>query len=184
MASLIAKAASSIVICHKKSPLLTRCHIDGSEATFLWCCFIYVCMFSKYVMTTLKKPKNRNWPQENLALLKFIKVCSINCSCEGCKGFFKRTVRKDLSYACRDEKSCTIDKRQRNRCQYCRYMKCLAQGMNRDGEYQFPITICRYLDFAVILTSQSSNLICVIYDLLNVPCQDKFEPGISLSGFD
>ncbi|EFN76894.1 Retinoic acid receptor RXR-alpha-A [Harpegnathos saltator] len=47
-------------------------------------------------------------------------------SCEGCKGFFKRTVRKDLSYACREEKSCIIDKRQRNRCQYCRYQKCLT----------------------------------------------------------
>nr|XP_012232319.1 PREDICTED: retinoic acid receptor RXR isoform X5 [Linepithema humile] len=54
-------------------------------------------------------------------------------SCEGCKGFFKRTVRKDLTYACREEKSCTIDKRQRNRCQYCRYQKCLAMGMKREA---------------------------------------------------
>lgn len=41
-------------------------------------------------------------------------------SCEGCKGFFKRTVRKELVYACRENKACIIDKRQRNRCQYCR----------------------------------------------------------------
>ncbi|XP_043464013.1 retinoic acid receptor RXR-alpha-B isoform X1 [Leptopilina heterotoma] len=54
-------------------------------------------------------------------------------SCEGCKGFFKRTVRKDLSYACREEKTCIIDKRQRNRCQYCRYQKCLAMGMKREA---------------------------------------------------
>lgn len=54
-------------------------------------------------------------------------------SCEGCKGFFKRTVRKDLSYACREEKSCIIDKRQRNRCQYCRYQKCLTMGMKREA---------------------------------------------------
>ncbi|XP_050497755.1 retinoic acid receptor RXR-alpha-B [Diabrotica virgifera virgifera] len=54
-------------------------------------------------------------------------------SCEGCKGFFKRTVRKDLSYACREEKNCIIDKRQRNRCQYCRYQKCLAMGMKREA---------------------------------------------------
>lgn len=54
-------------------------------------------------------------------------------SCEGCKGFFKRTVRKDLTYACRDDKNCMIDKRQRNRCQYCRYMKCLASGMKREA---------------------------------------------------
>uniref|UniRef100_H3BHI5 Retinoid X receptor alpha n=1 Tax=Latimeria chalumnae TaxID=7897 RepID=H3BHI5_LATCH len=53
-------------------------------------------------------------------------------SCEGCKGFFKRTVRKDLSYTCRDNKDCLIDKRQRNRCQYCRYQKCLAMGMKRE----------------------------------------------------
>ncbi|XP_018900480.1 retinoic acid receptor RXR isoform X2 [Bemisia tabaci] len=54
-------------------------------------------------------------------------------SCEGCKGFFKRTVRKDLSYACREEKNCLIDKRQRNRCQYCRYKKCLSMGMKREA---------------------------------------------------
>ncbi|XP_058613248.1 retinoic acid receptor RXR-alpha-A isoform X2 [Onychostoma macrolepis] len=53
-------------------------------------------------------------------------------SCEGCKGFFKRTVRKDLTYTCRDSKDCIIDKRQRNRCQYCRYQKCLAMGMKRE----------------------------------------------------
>ncbi|KAF6716058.1 Retinoic acid receptor RXR-alpha-A [Oryzias melastigma] len=54
-------------------------------------------------------------------------------SCEGCKGFFKRTVRKDLTYTCRDNKDCIIDKRQRNRCQYCRYQKCLAMGMKREA---------------------------------------------------
>ncbi|PRD32159.1 UNVERIFIED_CONTAM: rxraa [Trichonephila clavipes] len=54
-------------------------------------------------------------------------------SCEGCKGFFKRTVRKDLSYACREDRNCIIDKRQRNRCQYCRYQKCLAMGMKREA---------------------------------------------------
>ncbi|CRK90076.1 CLUMA_CG003795, isoform A [Clunio marinus] len=54
-------------------------------------------------------------------------------SCEGCKGFFKRTVRKDLSYACREDKNCVIDKKQRNRCQYCRYQKCLNCGMKREA---------------------------------------------------
>ncbi|GAB5583723.1 retinoic acid receptor RXR-gamma isoform X3 [Prionailurus iriomotensis] len=54
-------------------------------------------------------------------------------SCEGCKGFFKRTIRKDLMYTCRDNKDCLIDKRQRNRCQYCRYQKCLVMGMKREA---------------------------------------------------
>lgn len=54
-------------------------------------------------------------------------------SCEGCKGFFKRTVRKNLTFSCREERNCVIDKRQRNRCQYCRYQKCLATGMRREA---------------------------------------------------
>lgn len=54
-------------------------------------------------------------------------------SCEGCKGFFKRTVRKDITYSCRSSGSCLIDMRQRNRCQFCRYQKCLRQGMKREA---------------------------------------------------
>ncbi|KHN86367.1 Retinoic acid receptor RXR-alpha-A [Toxocara canis] len=54
-------------------------------------------------------------------------------SCEGCKGFFKRTVRKDLTYSCRENRNCVIDKRQRNRCQYCRYRKCENMGMKREA---------------------------------------------------
>ncbi|VBB33223.1 unnamed protein product, partial [Acanthocheilonema viteae] len=54
-------------------------------------------------------------------------------SCEGCKGFFKRTVRKDLIYLCRENRNCIIDKRQRNRCQYCRYRKCQSMGMKREA---------------------------------------------------
>ena len=49
------------------------------------------------------------------------------------QGFFKRTVRKELSYACREDKQCLIDKRQRNRCQFCRYNKCIAMGMKREA---------------------------------------------------
>ncbi|EDV27625.1 uncharacterized protein TRIADDRAFT_49897 [Trichoplax adhaerens] len=54
-------------------------------------------------------------------------------SCEGCKGFFKRTVRKNLTYTCRDNRNCDIDKKQRNRCQYCRYQKCLQVGMKQEA---------------------------------------------------
>ncbi|XP_071818136.1 orphan steroid hormone receptor 2-like isoform X2 [Apostichopus japonicus] len=54
-------------------------------------------------------------------------------SCEGCKGFFKRSIRKSLGYTCRGTKECQIIKHNRNRCQYCRLQKCLAMGMKSDS---------------------------------------------------
>ncbi|XP_052078939.1 orphan steroid hormone receptor 2-like [Mytilus californianus] len=57
-------------------------------------------------------------------------------SCEGCKGFFKRSIRKQLGYACRGGKDCPINKPHRNRCQYCRLQKCLAVGMRAESVQQ------------------------------------------------
>ncbi|XP_064646765.1 retinoic acid receptor alpha-A-like isoform X2 [Lineus longissimus] len=54
-------------------------------------------------------------------------------SCEGCKGFFRRSVQKNMQYTCHKEKTCVINKVTRNRCQYCRLMKCFAKGMSKDG---------------------------------------------------
>lgn len=50
-------------------------------------------------------------------------------SCEGCKGFFKRSVRKNVKYTCLGSNSCIVNKTMRNRCQSCRWQKCLAAGM-------------------------------------------------------
>uniref|UniRef100_A0A672ISW5 Nuclear receptor subfamily 4 group A member 2 n=1 Tax=Salarias fasciatus TaxID=181472 RepID=A0A672ISW5_SALFA len=53
-------------------------------------------------------------------------------TCEGCKGFFKRTVQKNAQYVCVSAQSCPVDKRRRNRCQFCRFQKCLSVGMVRE----------------------------------------------------
>ena len=53
-------------------------------------------------------------------------------TCEGCKGFFKRTVQKNAKYVCLADKNCPVDKRRRNRCQFCRFQKCLAVGMVKE----------------------------------------------------
>ncbi|XP_015742357.1 nuclear receptor subfamily 4 group A member 1 [Coturnix japonica] len=53
-------------------------------------------------------------------------------TCEGCKGFFKRTVQKNAKYVCLANKNCPVDKRRRNRCQFCRFQKCLAVGMVKE----------------------------------------------------
>lgn len=56
-------------------------------------------------------------------------------TCEGCKSFFKRSVRRNLSYSCRASRQCPIDQHHRNQCQYCRLRKCLKMGMRREGEF-------------------------------------------------
>uniref|UniRef100_H3BH35 Nuclear receptor subfamily 6 group A member 1 n=1 Tax=Latimeria chalumnae TaxID=7897 RepID=H3BH35_LATCH len=52
-------------------------------------------------------------------------------SCEGCKGFFKRSICNKRVYRCSRDKNCVMSRKQRNRCQYCRLLKCLQMGMNR-----------------------------------------------------
>ncbi|XP_038047838.1 ecdysone-induced protein 78C-like isoform X2 [Patiria miniata] len=55
-------------------------------------------------------------------------------ACEGCKGFFRRSSKRDKEYTCRHGNGhCTIGRMNRNRCQHCRFKKCLAVGMSREG---------------------------------------------------
>ncbi|KAJ7307395.1 hypothetical protein JRQ81_009411 [Phrynocephalus forsythii] len=53
-------------------------------------------------------------------------------TCEGCKGFFRRTVLKGTRSTCAFTRSCAITKAKRRQCQACRYQKCLAVGMKKD----------------------------------------------------
>ncbi|TNN51652.1 Nuclear receptor ROR-alpha [Liparis tanakae] len=55
-------------------------------------------------------------------------------TCEGCKGFFRRSQQSNAAYSCPRQKNCLIDRTSRNRCQHCRLQKCLAVGMSRDGK--------------------------------------------------
>uniref|UniRef100_A0A665WT42 RAR-related orphan receptor C a n=1 Tax=Echeneis naucrates TaxID=173247 RepID=A0A665WT42_ECHNA len=54
-------------------------------------------------------------------------------TCEGCKGFFRRSQQSNAVYSCPRQKDCLIDRMSRNRCQHCRLQKCLAVGMSRDA---------------------------------------------------
>ncbi|XP_078468544.1 photoreceptor-specific nuclear receptor [Lampetra planeri] len=55
-------------------------------------------------------------------------------ACNGCSGFFKRSVRRKLIYRCQASTGlCTVDKAHRNQCQACRLRKCLHAGMNKDA---------------------------------------------------
>ncbi|VDM53523.1 unnamed protein product [Angiostrongylus costaricensis] len=61
-------------------------------------------------------------------------------TCEGCKGFFRRSQSSVTNYQCPRQKNCTKNSQQyeilrvnRNRCQYCRLKKCMELGMSRDA---------------------------------------------------
>ncbi|XP_037604979.1 nuclear receptor ROR-alpha A-like isoform X2 [Sebastes umbrosus] len=54
-------------------------------------------------------------------------------TCEGCKGFFRRSQQSNAAYSCPRQKNCLIDRTSRNRCQHCRLQKCLTVGMSRDA---------------------------------------------------
>uniref|UniRef100_A0A3Q0KSN7 Photoreceptor-specific nuclear receptor related n=1 Tax=Schistosoma mansoni TaxID=6183 RepID=A0A3Q0KSN7_SCHMA len=55
-------------------------------------------------------------------------------ACNGCSGFFKRSVRRKLIYRCQAGNGlCIIDKAHRNQCQACRMKKCIRMGMNKDA---------------------------------------------------
>ncbi|XP_071273450.1 nuclear receptor subfamily 1 group I member 3 [Agelaius tricolor] len=53
-------------------------------------------------------------------------------SCEGCKGFFRRSILKGVRFTCPLARRCPVTKAKRRQCQACRLQKCLDVGMRRD----------------------------------------------------
>ena len=80
-----------------------------------------------------QKPKITN----DLSKTPLFQVCGDTSSgkhygilaCNGCSGFFKRSVRRRLIYRCQAGTGmCMIDKAHRNQCQACRYILLILKG--------------------------------------------------------
>ena len=101
-------------------------------------------------------PENKMSPGIQMESFQFCSICSDRAtgkhygaaSCDGCKGFFRRSVRKNHVYTCRFSRSCTIDKDKRNQCRFCRLRKCFRAGMKKEGklivhrEYNGAVRLC------------------------------------------
>ncbi|XP_048002294.1 probable nuclear hormone receptor HR3 isoform X7 [Leguminivora glycinivorella] len=97
-------------------------------------------MFGSSMNTMFMDKKAANSIRAQIEIIP-CKVCGDKSSgvhygvitCEGCKGFFRRSQSTVVNYQCPRNKACVVDRVNRNRCQYCRLQKCLKLGMSRDA---------------------------------------------------
>lgn len=73
-------------------------------------------------------------------------------TCEGCKGFFRRSITKNAVYQCKYGNECDIDMYMRRKCQECRLKKCLSVGMRPECKYSSlpPVFVVRVYILRVI----------------------------------
>ncbi|XP_067623099.1 protein tailless [Eurosta solidaginis] len=100
---------------------------------------------SPELMDTNKYSNTRASPGPSSRILYHVpcKVCRDHSSgkhygiyaCDGCAGFFKRSIRRARQYVCKSKKQglCIVDKTHRNQCRSCRLRKCFEAGMNKDA---------------------------------------------------
>lgn len=81
------------------------------------------------------EPSHTNWPGQVFDNF-FFPLWLLRFNAYGkplTRSRLQRTVQKNAKYVCLANKNCPVDKRRRNRCQYCRFQKCLVVGMVKEG---------------------------------------------------
>ncbi|XP_045043160.1 bile acid receptor isoform X7 [Desmodus rotundus] len=87
-------------------------------------------------------------------------------TCEGCKGFFRRSITKNAVYKCKNGGNCVMDMYMRRKCQECRLRKCKEMGMLAECMYR-GIHIKQLNSTKYLLRRQMSGL------LTEIQCKSK-----------
>ncbi|XP_008057021.1 oxysterols receptor LXR-alpha isoform X2 [Carlito syrichta] len=90
--------------------------------------------------TELRPQKRKKGPAPKMLGNELCSVCGDKASgfhynvlsCEGCKGFFRRSVIKGARYICHSGGHCPMDTYMRRKCQECRLRKCRLAGMREE----------------------------------------------------
>uniref|UniRef100_A0A915EM43 Nuclear receptor domain-containing protein n=1 Tax=Ditylenchus dipsaci TaxID=166011 RepID=A0A915EM43_9BILA len=104
--------------------------------------------------------RDQNSPQADL-LLTVCSICGDEAdgqhfnayACRACAAFFRRTVARNLSYTCRGDRQCIIDKVFRCMCRWCRLQKCYQVGMKKEAVQRHRTRM--------LATSSTQNLECL-----------------------
>ncbi|XP_059986540.1 oxysterols receptor LXR-beta isoform X4 [Lagenorhynchus albirostris] len=102
---------------------------------------LMACPPTPVILDTAEEPerKRKKGPAPKMLGDELCQVCGDTASgfhynvlsCEGCKGFFRRSVIRGGAgrYACRGGGTCQMDAFMRRKCQQCRLRKCKEAGM-------------------------------------------------------
>ncbi|NXR29601.1 NR2E3 protein, partial [Cinclus mexicanus] len=132
-------------------------------------------------------------PGKELSPVLLCKVCGDTSSgkhygiyaCNGCSGFFKRSVRRKLIYRCQAGTGlCPVDKAHRNQCQACRLKKCLQAGMNKDAvqnERQPRSTAQVQLDSIQLDAELPPEHVATTCEVPSSPCPAPRGPGATVT---
>uniref|UniRef100_A0A8C4TRN5 Nuclear receptor subfamily 1 group D member 1 n=1 Tax=Erpetoichthys calabaricus TaxID=27687 RepID=A0A8C4TRN5_ERPCA len=91
-------------------------------------------------------------------------------ACEGCKGFFRRSIQQNIQYKkCLKNENCSIMRINRNRCQQCRFKKCLSVGMSRDA-----------VRFGRIPKREKQRMLAEMQSAMNNMVNNQLQPDVQL----
>nr|ASL70554.1 nuclear receptor [Brachionus calyciflorus] len=108
-------------------------------------------------------------------------------SCEGCKGFFRRSAEKHVYFKCRNNtQNCQIYPKERKKCKLCRWKACIRAGMSIHGVRvgRIPNSMkkikLKTTDSICSITKKTSPIKKVSFNLSKLDCSiDKLKINIT-----